>query len=416
MVPSFSKVLQDGNVDGILSHLDTPLYWKDILALSWDIRTFKGTEKVKNFLSSQLGSAKCNPVQHFFPDLVWIQLLFKFETTVGLCSAPVWKVFSVFTNLEDLKYFLEKVGPLCNQEPNHGKWESARMEEIAFEGRNPTVLIIGGGQCVVDRNPKVGDNWRTRYKALCLHNTVWYNHLPYIPFPPSWPVYTPAIKLANWLEHYVEALELNVWTSSTVTSATQDPKTKVWSVTVTRSDGSQHVFEVKHVILAVGLLGGLLNMPKIPGMDTFKGKILHSLQHRKAADHAGKNRLWSENGPPTNIADRLSISMPMLMMAGVFHRLTKVIAKKDKELLDGLHKVGFRTTTGYKDCGFLLELFTSGGGYYPDVGGSQYLIYGKIKLKNDSQIKEFVEGGITFEDGSKLEVDVVVFCTGKVWA
>lgn len=47
-----------------------------------------------------------------------------------------------------------------------------------------------------------------------------------------------------------------------------------------------------------------------------------------------------------------------------------------------------------------------------DVGGSQYIIDGKIKLKGGTQIKEFTEGGLTFEDGTQLAADVVLFCTG----
>ena len=61
---------------------------------------------------------------------------------------------------------------------------------------------------------------------------------PRASFPPSWPVYTPAQKLANWLESYADALELNVWTSSTVTKATQDANNE-WDVTVERADGSR---------------------------------------------------------------------------------------------------------------------------------------------------------------------------------
>jgi NAD(P)H-nitrite reductase large subunit len=49
-----------------------------------------------------------------------------------------------------------------------------------------------------------------------------------------------------------------------------------------------------------------------------------------------------------------------------------------------------------------------------DVGGSQYIIDGKIKLKNDSQIQGFTPDGLKFEDGSELEADVVLFSTGFV--
>ncbi|PPQ95455.1 hypothetical protein CVT26_008474 [Gymnopilus dilepis] len=535
---SFAEYAQQGDVNGILGLLvsssfslnffespehvdptapqDIPLYWRDILALTWDIRTFEGTEKIKQFLSSQLPLSEISKVQlqtdvppqlqRPFPDLAWIQLLFKFETKAGLCSGVarlvpisdketqdvIWKAFNVFTNLEELKGFPEKLGPRRNQEPNHGKWETGRKKENSFEGKDPTVLIIGGGHSgldtaarlkaldvptlVIEKNAKIGDNWRSRYEALCLHDPVWYDHLPYMPYPPTWPVYTPAKKLANWLEFYADALELNIWTSSTVTAATQDPETKTWSVTVKKADGSERIFKAKHVVLAIGFKGGLPYIPEIPAMTSFKGQILHSLHHEKATDHAGKKvvvigsctsahdicvdyadhgidvtmfqrsstyvmstkngipmllgGLYSESGPPTELADRLNNSMPNSFMAGITYRVSKLIAEADKEILDGLHKRGFRTNTGYKDCGLLFHVFTKAGGYYmgrlthlstvnhvkrgpsTDVGGSQYIIDGKIKLKNDSQIKEFTENGLKFENGSELNTDVVVFCTG----
>ena len=83
------------------------------------------------------------------------------------------------------------------------------------------MLVIGGGQAglsiaarlkqlnvdtlIVDREKRIGDNWRKRYHALTLHNQVQVNHLPYMPFPPNWPTYIPKDKLANWFEAYVES-------------------------------------------------------------------------------------------------------------------------------------------------------------------------------------------------------------------
>ncbi|CAA7267532.1 unnamed protein product [Cyclocybe aegerita] len=528
---SFAKYAESGDIDGVLSLLvnssftsgifkpgvaDIPeptsseiaVYWRDILALTWDFRTFESTLNIKTFLTDRLAEAKDHerPTPEGRSSPTAATVIFTFETKVGLCSGIArlvpfpgpnedtfdWKACAVFTGLDDLKGFPEKVGSLRNRQPNHGKWEEARRREISFEGRDPTVLIIGGGQSglevaarlkaldistlVVEKNKRIGDNWRTRYEALCLHDPVWYDHMPYIPFPPTWPVFTPAKKLANWLEYYAEAMELNVWTSSTVLSATQDAETKIWSVKVKQSDGTERVFKVKHVVIAMGFKGGRGYIPTYPGMDTFKGQILHSTQHDRALDHAGKKvlvigsctsahdisvdyadygvdvtmfqrsstyvmstkngiplllgSLYSEHGPPIELADRINASFPNLFMAGMAHRVTKLIAEADKETLDELHKRGFRTNDGYKDCGLILMVWTKAGGYYmsalllfssavdgidrrvKDVGGSQYIIDGKIKLKNDSQIQSFTPDGLKFEDGSTLPADVVVFCTG----
>jgi cation diffusion facilitator CzcD-associated flavoprotein CzcO len=231
-----------------------------------------------------------------------------------------WKAHTVFTNLEDLKAFPEKKGALRDPEPNHGRWEEDRRREREFEDREPVVVIIGGGQSgldlaarlkcldvptlVVEKNPRIGDNWRNRYEALCLHDpvceytsisrlgesplttvirvrshaippvrTISCSPLQYSPsqnrsFPPTWPVYAPALKLANWLESYASSLDLNVWTSSTVANAAPDASGSKWTVAIKRSDGERVFKEVRHVVFATGLGGGDegAKLPVYPGM------------------------------------------------------------------------------------------------------------------------------------------------------
>ncbi|KAK0240273.1 hypothetical protein EDD85DRAFT_824912 [Armillaria nabsnona] len=489
---SFSQHVEAGNVDGVLSLLTDDAYWRDLLVLTWDFRTFSGVPSIKQFLTDRLQQCKLQSfkirdeylgLQCPYPDVAWIQFLFDFEAGDTSNASGVvrlvpqangsWKGHCVLTNLESLKGFPEKTGPLRDPEPNHGLWTEERRREAAFEDSDPTVLIVGGGQSglvtavrlkalgisclVVEKHPRVGDNWRTRYEALCLHDPVWYDHLPFIPFPSTWPVYTPAKKLANWLEGYADAMEVNVWTSSTVVSALPDADNK-WTVKVQRSSGEERVFKVNHVVLATGFAGGTGNVPHYPGMDKFRGQVLHSLQHGKAEDHIGKKvvvigsctsahdicvdyynhgvdvtmfqrsstcvmstkhgiktlmeGLYEENGPPTDVADIINASFSNLLMEGIGFRQMLKITELDKGILEGLKARGFRTNLGYKDAGVLLLAWAKAGGYYLDVGASQMIIDGKIKLKNDSQIERFTETGLLFEDGSELTADVVLFATG----
>jgi cation diffusion facilitator CzcD-associated flavoprotein CzcO len=70
--------------------------------------------------------------------------------------------------------------------------------------------MLGVNALIIDRNERVGDNWRQRYHQLVLHDPVWYDHMPYINFPPHWPIFTPKDKLAEFFECYAKLLELNV--------------------------------------------------------------------------------------------------------------------------------------------------------------------------------------------------------------
>jgi NAD(P)H-nitrite reductase large subunit len=47
-----------------------------------------------------------------------------------------------------------------------------------------------------------------------------------------------------------------------------------------------------------------------------------------------------------------------------------------------------------------------------DVGASEMVADGRIKIKSDSELERFTERGVLFKDGSELEADVIVFATG----
>jgi cation diffusion facilitator CzcD-associated flavoprotein CzcO len=487
----FAKSISSGDIDSTLDLFIETCYWRDLLAFTWNFRTLDGPTRIKNMLKERLGVTKpdgfsikvdhLNGVQNVAPDLLWVQSSFLFETEIGHCSGIVrlvplpsgtWKCHCLFTNLEDLKGFPEKLGHHRDPLPNHGKWLSARQEELEFKDHDPPVVIIGGGQSgltvaarlkclgvqsvIVEKNPRIGDNWRNRYQSLCLHDPVWYDHMAYMPFPPTWPAFTPALKLANWLENYAETMELNVWTSSEVLSTTPNMSNK-WDVVVNRN-GKERTLHVNHVIFASGLGGGTYDIPKYPGMDKFKGQILHSMQHDRATDHAGKKvvivgactsahdiavdyadhgvdvtmhqrgstyimsikngwkvlmgGVYDETGPPSDVADRLNASFGNMMRVPLYQAQTKQIADLDKELLDDLTQVGFKVNMGIDGTGFALLAWDRAGGYYLDVGASQYIIDGKVKLKGDSPIKKFTATGLEFENGSTLDADVVMFATG----
>ncbi|KAG6899119.1 hypothetical protein C0993_000645 [Termitomyces sp. T159_Od127] len=463
---AFVTSVEAGDAQGVAKLFVNDGYWRDMLALTWDFRTFYGLSKITQFLADRLGSVRPTAftlrddgylaLQQPYPDLAWINLFFDFETPTSIGSGIArlvpnangeWKAHTVYTNLEDLKGFPEKIGPLRDAAPNHIQWASDRKREVEFLDKSPVVLVVGGGQSglevaarlkafdvptlVVEKNRRIGDNWRNRYDALCLHDPVWADHMAYLPFPPTWPVYAPAAKLANWLEIYTEALELNVWTSSTLVKAIQDGD--LWHVRISRGDGSERTFTVKHIIFATGIGSNDGTFPKYPGMDTFKGQILHSTRHKSATDHLGKkvivvgactsgthqlkqsinaHCIYSENGLPTDIADRVTASFPYHFNFALAQRSTKAIAELDKDLLDALRARGFKINFGIEGTGFLFLAFMKLGGYYLDTGTSRLIADGKIKIKTGGSLESFTETGLKFEDGSELPADVVVFATG----
>ena len=421
-----------------------------------------------------------------------------------------WKAFTLFTAMHELKGYEETINGKRPHGVDHGgkpgrkvmkpifescrvlsssspltatqNWQERRTETENFEGDlEPTVLILGAGQggltsaarlqqlqiptLIVDRNPRIGDNWRNRYHQLVLHDPVWYDHLPYLPFPPNWPTFTPKDKLAEWFESYVRLLELNVWTSTTVESASWDDSKRQWTVNLRREQAStgkaeQRILHPKHIIQATGH-SGEMQFPKIKGMDSFAGNLCHSSQfkgaglstpeHKKHAIVVGScnsghdiaqdfyehgydvtmvqrsstfvvssnsmmevmlGGLYDETGPPTEDADLSFLSIPNPVLKRMHMDATKEISRRDKDLIQGLERAGFKTDQGPDGSGFFMKYFQRGGGYYIDVGCSQLIIDGKIKVKQGQEILEVKPHSLTFADGTELPADEIIFATG----
>jgi putative flavoprotein involved in K+ transport len=220
------------------------------------------------------------------------------------------KAWTLLMTMTELKSFEERKGAhrIKGAEPGvhpgRKTWLEEREHELATLGisEQPYVVIVGGGQggialgarlrklgvpaIIVEKNAKPGDSWRNRYKSLCLHDPVWYDHLPYLPFPDDWPVFAPEDKLADWLEMYTKVMELNYWGSTTAKTARFDEATQSWELVVERG-GREITLRPKELIFALGV-SGLPNVPEFPGADNFEGEQQHSSQHPGPEAYKGK--------------------------------------------------------------------------------------------------------------------------------
>ncbi|KAK9321837.1 hypothetical protein V1517DRAFT_325279 [Lipomyces orientalis] len=468
-------------------------FWRDVIAFTNDFRTIAKANihqaAIDRLPIVEASNAKLTTplpaLARPFSDVAFIEVHFTFDTrtgpSIGVAKLiPVderkYAAYILFTFLDGVHGHQLQLGAHRSHGEHNTKnsYDDIRGEEL--DNPNPDVIIVGGGHngletavhlnamgiktLVVDKYARVGDNWRLRYRSLSLHDPVWANHLVHMPFPPNWPVFTPAGKLANWLEHYVEVFEINVWTSSTVVpeKTLYNADTGNWTVTILRGGNDERTFTVSHVVMATGLGGGYPKLPPpFPGQDLFRKPILHSSQHATGADWSGKNvlvvgactsghdisldfynnraevtmlqrsptfvmtvkngmpilngTLFSEHGPPTEIADRIAESTPKFV-AKLFHqRLIPQIASLDADLLSGLEKAGFKTTQGEDGSGFLMLALKKAGGYYFDTGCSSQIVAGNIKVKQ-GEIGHFTEDSVVFKDGSIISPEIVVFATG----
>ena len=248
------------------------------------------------------------------------------------------------------------------------------------------------------------------------------NHLPYMPFPPTFPVYIPKDKLANWFESYVEAMELNFWTGTELVAGSYDEKRREWRVTLRRSDGTERVMLPRHLIFATGV-SSIPYTPDLPGLDAFAGAKVHSGDFKDAEQWKGRKALvlgtgtsghdvaqelhahgadvtiiqrsktyvvslkeaqsvyaiYSE-GIPFEDCDLLATSFPYPVLQRSYQLSTAKGREVDKALLEGLEKRGFRLHFGEDETGFQMMYLRRGGGYYFNVGCSDLIISGAIDL------------------------------------
>jgi putative flavoprotein involved in K+ transport len=487
------QALEKGDIDAAVNLFQADCYWRDLVTFTWNLKTMESQQQIRDMLSKQLSAIR---PRHFHQDTAELasdgdgitQGWFNFETDTGrgyghvrLKNGLIW---TLLTTLTELKGHEEPKGirrPL-GAEHGHGKarktWAEKREQEASELGYStqPYVVIIGGGQggialaarlrqlgvpaIIIEKNERPGDSWRKRYKSLCLHDPVWYDHLPYIPFPENWPVFAPKDKIGDWLEMYTKVMELNYWSSTTCKSASYDEGKNEWTVIVER-DGEEVVLRPKQLVLATGM-SGKPNVPTIAGQEIFKGEQQHSSQHpgpdaykgkkvvvigsnnsahdicaalweagadvtmvQRSSTHIvrsdtlmdiGLGDLYSERavaaGMTTRKADLIFASLPYKIMHEFQIPLYEKMRERDAKFYDDLEKAGFMLDWGADGSGLFMKYLRRGSGYYIDVGACDLVIDGSIKLKSGSDVDRLTEDAVLLKDGTKLPADLVIYATG----
>jgi putative flavoprotein involved in K+ transport len=486
----FNGALAEQDVDAIADLFATECYWRDLVALTWNLKTVEGRGGVRDMLSHTLrhvtpaGFRATEPATEADGVLEgWLA----FETAVGRGHGHVrlkdGKAWTLLTTLSELKGHEEPAGAKRPKGAEHGvnahrqSWLERRRREAAELGYStqPEVLIIGGGQggialaarlrqldvptIVVDRHASPGDQWRRRYKSLCLHDPVWYDHLPYLKFPANWPVFSPKDKIADWLEMYARVMEINYWSSTEATSARYDEQGGAWEARVVR-DGEGVILRPRQLVLATGM-SGKPNRPSFPGQDVFAGEQQHSSEHPGPDAYSGKrvvvvgsnnsafdicgslyevgadvtmvqrssthivrsdtlmdiglSALYSEEavaaGVGTEKADMIFASIPYRIMHEFQIPAYEQMRERDREFYDRLQRAGFMHDWGEDGSGLFMKYLRRGSGYYIDVGAADLVADGQVKLAR-GQVDHLTRDAVVLADGTELPADLVVYATG----
>jgi len=487
---TFQAACEAGDAEAAAALFAPECFWRDLVAFSWNIVTVEGRAGVVDLLTECLvhtapsGFRVTEPADEADGVVTaWIA----FDTAVGrgtgLLRLTEAGAFTLLTTLDELTGHEEAKGSERPKGVVHGvdrdrlTWAERRERERIELGytQQPYVLVIGGGQggialgarlrqldvptIVIDKQSRPGDQWRSRYASLCLHDPVWYDHLPYLKFPANWPVFSPKDKIADWLEAYTSTMEINYWTNTEARSAHYDEAEGEWTVEVLR-DGQPVTLHPQQLVLATGM-SGRPNVPEIPGAEKFRGDLHHSSKHPGPEEYKGKRAvvigsnnsafdicgaLWEKGaasvtmvqrssthivrsdslmatigplyseeavaaGMTTEKADLTFASLPYRILHTFQIPAYDAIREQDAEYYARLEKAGFELDFGDDDSGLFMKYLRRGSGYYIDVGAAELVANGDVALVR-GQLTELTEDEVVLEDGTRLPADLVVLATG----
>ena len=487
----FTSALERCDIEAAVALFEPDGYWRDLVAFTWNIRTQEGPHAIRAMLEARLADTKPSAfaVEGAATEAGGVvEAWFTFETALArgrghlrLRGGRAWTLLTTMTELKDHE---ERTGERRIKGAEHGvhpgrkTWLEQRQDEAATLGftEQPYVVIVGGGQggialgarlrrlgvptVIIEKNERPGDSWRKRYKSLCLHDPVWYDHLPYLPFPDDWPVFAPKDKIGDWLEMYTKVMELNYWGSTTAKKARFDTVKQEWELVVERG-GKEITLRPRQLVFALGV-SGYPSVPKLPGAESFEGEQQHSSQHAGPEDWRGKKcvvlgsnnsahdicaalwehgadvtmiqrssthiapsaslmelalgGLYSESavkaGVTTDKADLIFASIPYKIMAPMQVPVYDEMKRRDADLYARLEKAGFLLDFGVDGSGLFMKYLRRGSGYYIDVGASELVADGSVKLRSSVTIERVNPRSVTLSDGSELPADLLVYATG----
>jgi len=474
-IDAFGTALARGDAHELSSQFAADSHWRNLCGISWDLATFSGNTTLACELTRRAHDARAGgfridatalaPRMSIIAGREVIEAIFAFDSECGpgygaLRLLPavggLAKAWTISSSLD-----FDKV---CQARPRRAE------ASPDCDGGEPDVLIVGGGHAgisaavelkrlglsavIVDREERIGDNWRLRYRGLKLHNKTPVNHLRYLPFPPTFPDYIPKDQIADWLEHYAAIFGLEFWTRTAFEGASYDAAMQRWTARILR-EGARRSLRPRHIVLATSV-SGTPNIPHIDGIENFKGPVLHSSRFRAGREWAGRrvivfgtgtsahdicqelhaagadvtmvqrsptmvvnvepaqlyDKTYLGDGPAIEVRDVLNSGVPFPVMRIAHKLMTDEVKRLDAPLLARLEQAGFRLEFGEDGTGWPLKFRTRGGGYYFNVGCSELIAERKIRLIQAADIACFEARGLRLKDSTKLEADLFVLATG----
>ncbi|KAJ5980851.1 Monooxygenase [Penicillium waksmanii] len=265
-------------------------------------------------------------------------------------------------------------------------------------------------------------------------------------------------ELASQVRRYVETFNLNIITSAEIKSTQYDMSTERWDIEIDTPAGKRKISS-KQLVLATGFGSQKPNMPYIPGKKLYKGTSIHSAQFKSGMDlndkgiksvvvigsantafdvledcHAAGLQSTMNVRTPTYMvplqyvchkmslgaydagveaSDNRFLLLPTVVDGQLARNLFRLFASQEPNRYEALKTAGFPALDSSDPSQALMHnLLERAGGHYVDVGGTKLIEDGKIVVKANVEPVAYTATGLQFSDGSVIESDAIVWCTG----
>jgi len=305
--------------------------------------------------------------------------------------------------------------------------------EVALIGAGPAGLAVGA--CLRSRNIPfeiferanlVAPAWHRHYKRLHLHTPKGNSGLPFKPFPDDYPRYPSRQQMVDYLEDYATAFELRPHFGENVTTV-RPFNGNQWEVITNKTRCT-----ARAVVMASGLSIDHY-VPAWPGMDAFRGPVVHSGDYVDAEPYRDQRvlvvgfgnsgaeiciDLWEHGASPSvsvrspvTIIPRDLFGLPIVTIATAFNFLpAAVVDFFFRPILRGvigdLRAQGLQTPAD----GPMVQVEKSSRVPVLDIGTVKLIKQGRVKIT--PAIQRVTERGVIFEDGSSAAFDAIILATG----
>ncbi|KAL4790051.1 monooxygenase [Aspergillus venezuelensis] len=379
-----------------------------------------------------------------------------------------WKIWVLSTRLESLDIHPENEVLLQSPRRPLDNYQSEDFETDVFiiGGGNSGVALsarlktLGVESVIVDRNARPGDNWALRYDCMKFHIPTSFCHLPYMHYGKELqiPHLLTRDELASQVRGYVETFNLNVINSAQIQWTEYDEANKKWTITFQTPTGRCKAVS-RHLVMATGIGSQKPYIPQIAEPHLYKGISLHSAGYNNATllkkqgaqsvaiigsantafdiltdCHAAGLKATMVARSPTYIvpldylcheaslgaydadleaADKMFLSLPSVIDGQLARNLFAAFASAEPDRYTALKAAGFPALdSSDPSCALIHNLLERAGGHYVDVGGTKLIENKQVGVKAGVEPTGYTASGLRFSDGSYLDVDAVIWCTG----